>query len=370
MTATAAPTQLNEALRRIAAGAAARDAAPAFPRDAFAALGAAGALALTTPGPDGARPVSFAAEWDAVRAVARADGAVGRIYDGHLNAVERLAALAPEPLRSRELEAVTDGELWLGTWGADPARDADEGTPARLSGPPDDPRLEGVKVFCSGAGGVPRALVLARGPDGEGPPRLCYVDLESGVEVDRDWYRGAGMRASESHRVVFAGARVLAVLGEPGELGREPWFSRDAIRTAASWAGVADRAETAALSMLAARGQPASELAGLAAGRIVTARRTIDAWFAHVARQADGDPAAPLTATAVHLRDAVASACRTLLDEAARACGSRPFALASDLDRARRDLEIFLLQHRLDPLVAREGRGAIESAANNTGQVV
>ena len=40
----------------------------------------------------------------------------------------------------------------------------------------------------------------------------------------------------------FRGARVLAVLGGPGELSREPWFGRDAIRTAASWAGVADSA--------------------------------------------------------------------------------------------------------------------------------
>ena len=47
-----------------------------------------------------------------------------------------------------------------------------------------------------------------------------------------------------------------------------------------------------------------------------------------------------------------------LLDEAARACGSRPFARAAALDRARRDLELFLLQHRLDPMLARAGEAA------------
>jgi hypothetical protein len=43
----------------------------------------------------------------------------------------------------------------------------------------------------------------------------------------------AGMRASESHLVRFHGARVHALLGGPDELLRDPWFGRDAIRTAA-----------------------------------------------------------------------------------------------------------------------------------------
>ena len=51
------------------------------------------------------------------------------------------------------------------------------------------------------------------------------------------------MRASESHLVHFHGAPVYALLGGPDELLREPWFGRDAIRTAARWAGIADAAQ-------------------------------------------------------------------------------------------------------------------------------
>jgi hypothetical protein len=58
----------------------------------------------------------------------------------------------------------------------------------------------------------------------------------------------------------------------------------------------------------------------------------------------------------VQLREAISIAGRTILDEAARACGSRPFATGTPLDRARRDFELFILQHRLDPMVARLGR--------------
>ena len=351
MSALTEPTGIaTGTLEAIARGAAALDADPAFPEAAFERLAADGALALTA----GDRHPGRAREWAAVRAVARADGSVGRIFEGHLNGVERIAVAAPEPLRSAELAAVREGRLRLGVWGADPA--AGEGEPARLADTPAGLALTGEKVFCSGAGGLQRALVLARGEE-PGPPSLVYVDLAD-VEIDRAWYRAGGMRASESHRVRFRDTPVLAVLGAPGELGREPWFSRDAIRTAAAWAGMADSAADAALADLAARGEP-DDLRALGAGRIVTARATIDRWLEHAAARADEDPEADLRSLSVQLREAIAGAARTLLDEAARACGSRPFATGGALDRARRDLELFVLQHRLDPMVARLGREAL-----------
>ncbi|MCA1729626.1 MAG: acyl-CoA dehydrogenase family protein, partial [Actinobacteria bacterium] len=196
-------------LAQISEGAAIRDAEPAFPHRPFRALAEAGLLSLPVPDPVEAhgRRASFGEEWRILRAVAKADGSVGRIFDGHLNGVERVAALASEPLRTRELEAIAAGELLLGVWGADPI--PGEGSPAHLVETGSGPTLEGVKTFCSGSTGLDRALVAVRGTDGRpGPPLLAYVDLSEGVEVDREWFRGSGMRASESHRVVFEGTRV------------------------------------------------------------------------------------------------------------------------------------------------------------------
>src|ERR671910_820345 len=92
---------LEAILARISAGASGRDAHPSFPE-----------------------------EWRVLRAVAGADGSVGRILDGHFNGVDRVSLLAPESLRSRELEAIAAGKLLLGVWGADPI--PGEGEPARL----------------------------------------------------------------------------------------------------------------------------------------------------------------------------------------------------------------------------------------------
>jgi len=349
---------LHIALAEIAAGAEARDAAhePRFPDDAFSLLDNAGVLAFNAI-PGEARPAA-ATELALVRQVAAADGSVGRIFDGHLNAIERLAVQAPVDLRDRELAAVQAGALLAGVWGGDPV--GDEGPAATVTGSV----LRGVKTFCSGAGGLDRAAVLARAEHG-GPPLLVWINVadRDHVEVDPGWYRARGLVASVSHRVVFHDAPVLARLGGQGWISEQPWFGRDALRTAASWAGMADSACSAALATLAERAGR-GELEGLAAGRILTARSTIDVWLEHAAA-AMHRSAPELGIVALRARAAIAAACRALLDEAARACGSRPFARAQALDRARRDLELFLLQHRLDPLLARHGTALLDDLAND-----
>src|SRR4051812_14607153 len=92
---------VRDVLDEVAAQAAVLDEQPAFPRAAFAALQEAGAL---TPAPDKAEELAL------VRRVAKADGSVGRLYEGHLNAVERL-----------RLDGIDPEDHWLGVWGADPA---------------------------------------------------------------------------------------------------------------------------------------------------------------------------------------------------------------------------------------------------------
>jgi hypothetical protein len=150
---------------------------------------------------------------------------------------------------------------------------------------------------------------------------------------------------------------IIARFGGPGALGEQPWFARDALRTASTWAGMADAAAAAALAELSQR--PArGAIEGRAAGLVLTARRTISLWIEAGARAMDTRE--DLSAIALHARVAIAEHCRVLLDEAARACGSWPFARATALDRCRRDLEVFLLQHRLDPLLARAGAAALD----------
>ena len=268
--------------------------------------------------------------------------------------MERVALLAPEPLRGEELEAVAAGERRMGVWGADPL--PAEGAPASIGGPPGDRRISGEKVFCSGAGGIDRALVTAR--DRAGRPLLALVDVSAGVAIDRAWYRGSGLRTAESHRVRFDGARVLAVLGAPGS-----WCASrgsPATRSAPPPAGRASptgpptrRWRRWRSDLRWATWRPSRRAGSWAPSRPSTA-----GWTRRRARPRD--PEADLRATSVQLRAAVADACRAIVDEATRAAGSRPLVAGGHLDRCRRDLDLFLLQHRLDPMVARLGRAELE----------
>ena len=93
---------------------------------------------------------------------------MGRIYDGHLNAVERLAVNGARQTFGTDWDDLAASRLWAGVWGADPL--AGEGPPAEVVETRAGAVLRGVKTFCSGAGGLHRAIVLARAPGNAGGP--------------------------------------------------------------------------------------------------------------------------------------------------------------------------------------------------------
>jgi alkylation response protein AidB-like acyl-CoA dehydrogenase len=350
----------QRALERIAARAGDLDAQPRFPRENFDDLLAAG-----VPQRAGERErCDLGWEIASVRALAGADASTARILDGHFNAVERVALGAAQGLRSRELEQVAAGDLLLGVWGAEPA--AGEGPPAWIERTPaGEIVLRGVKTFCSGAGGLQRALVIAR--DEHGARRLAYADVSSRLRIDRSWYRASGLRSSESHRVEFHDTPVLALLGGEDEITREPWFSRDAVRSAATWAGITDCILDATLANL---GESPGEMRLHALGRMRVARATIDRWLEHCAARlsdvegmgTDIDGAHGARALAGECRIALADSARTIAAEAARVCGSRALVGGGTLDRARRDLDLFLLQHRLDPTLVQIGARTLQAS--------
>ncbi len=351
------------ALEQIAARAGELDAGPRFPDENFDALRTAGVPQLAAE----RERCSLSWEIATVRALACADASTARILDGHLNGVERLALNAPSELLAEELSGVGRGELLVGVWGADPA--AGEGPPARIERSSTGAHvLSGVKTFCSGAGGVQRAMVIAR--DEHGARRLAYADVSRLIWIDRRWYRASGLRSSESHRVEFRDTPVLALLGDEDELMREPWLSRDAVRSAATWAGIADCILQATLSVL---GESADEVRLHAVGEMRVAQATIDRWLEHASLRLqhvdDADTAAEPGAQADEGARALAGECRVALADAARliaaagarVCGSRALVGGGTLDRARRDLDLFLLQHRLDPKLVEIGARALRA---------
>ncbi|MFZ1155310.1 MAG: acyl-CoA dehydrogenase family protein [Solirubrobacteraceae bacterium] len=365
LTLDASTTTFERALEQIAERAIELDGKPRFPRENFEVLMAAGIPQLAA---DRDR-CELGEEIALVRAVASMDASTARILDGHLNGVERLALCASDALRETELQRVRQGELLIGVWGADPS--PGEGPPARIEQDGGALVLKGVKTFCSGAGGVQRALVVAC--DEHGARRVAYVNVTSSIRIDKSWYRASGLRSSESHRVEFCDTPVLAILGGENELTREPWFSRDAVRTAATWAGIADCILRATVNTLRERELDDVRLHTI--GRMRVARATIDLWLDHSASRlqavedidsnmgSERNGAGSPPALAGETRVAIADAARLIAAEAARVCGSRALIDGGTLDRARRDLDLFLLQHRLDPKLVELGAGTLRGGA-------
>ncbi len=99
------------------------------------------------------------------------------------------------------------------------------------------------------------------------------------------------------------------------------------------------------------------------------AQSSIDRWLDHTVGAlgdierllAAGDASPAPRALAGECRLALAEACRTIAAESVRVSGSRGLAGGGPLDRGRRDLDLFLLQHRLDPLLVVLGRATVET---------
>ena len=136
------------------------------------------------------------------------------------------------------------------------------------------------------------------------------------------------------------GARVLAILGEPGELVREP-TSRATQSTAVTWAGIADLAIDAALEF--SRPSPRAASRTRSSPRLrqnITAQATSVRWLEHAARQADEDPRS-------RSRASRRLCARPSPDVAGRSGRGRarlrlsPLRGRLPLDRSRRDLELF-----------------------------
>lgn len=293
--------------------------------------------------------------------IGRGDASIGRLYEGHTNALELVDRLGSDSIRDRWLGSARRG-AFLGVWGADPPEDA-----LRFRREDGRLRLAGAKLYCSGADGLDAALVLARNEDGEkGNRAVLIVPVDDRLRIDRSAWTPIGMCASVSARVEFDGMTLPrdAILCDAGAYLAEPWFSSGAMRFAAVQAGVARGLAEAAAAHLAAHGREtaphqAARLADAAAavagleGLLETAA---DAWDEGCAP--DALPAAAARAAAFgHLaRVAAERALLEAADIAQRAVGLAALMAGHPLNRRLRDALTYVRQPNPDGAKEAAGR--------------
>ena len=162
--------------------------------------------------------------------------AVGRIFEGHVNALQLIQTFGTRSQIARYAEDARDRHKISGVWNAE----ADDGVKVI---PLDNGRyqLQGSKTFCSGAGYVERPFVNGALPGGGW--QMCVVPMDLVVtESDPDWWQPSGMRATASYKVDFSHVELDpgAVIAEPEDYNRQPWLTVGSIRFAAVQLGGAE----------------------------------------------------------------------------------------------------------------------------------
>ena len=265
--------------------------------------------------------------------VGREDLPLGRLFEGHVDALQIVSRYGDDGKRGRIERIARDGGV-LGVWNADLPGEA-----LRCQ----NWCLSGGKSFASGAGILTHALVTV---DVDGGRQLILVDLSRNTpEIDRSFWNVVGMQRSETHVVRWAGEPIIPddLVGQPGDYVREPWFSGGALRFASVQAGGIAGVLDAVREHLVTTGRAgdphqATRLAalyGLAEEASGAVRRAAETWFENERTRL------PLVAAA---RTAVYAAGGEAIKIAQEAVGVQGLFVSHPLAAKLTDLAVYLRQ--------------------------
>lgn len=153
--------------------------------------------------------------------VGRGNLAVGRLYEGHLNALQLVGWFGTKAQKTRLFADAGAGHIFA-VWNTQ----SDNGV--RFEGE----KMSGAKTFCSGASWVTRPVVTGE-IAGNGGWQMAVLKAENCVlEIDKSWWQPLGMRASASFQTDFGGTILENddFLGAAGDYYRQPAFSGGAMR--------------------------------------------------------------------------------------------------------------------------------------------
>jgi alkylation response protein AidB-like acyl-CoA dehydrogenase len=329
---------------RITAAAVARDHQGDFPAEEFDAAGALAApLPIALGGLGFGTEAAAAADTVALlRLIGHANLPLGRVYEGHVNAIRLVCRLGtPEQAQQAAADAA-DGHLF-GVWNTDPAQE-----PLRLEGT----RLAGSKILASGAGHVTRALVTTAGE----PRKLLLVRLERGTRADLSGWTAQGMRASATGRVSFDGIGITAadIIGAPDAYLSQPDFSGGAWRVIAVQLGGLDALMAELRGGLVQRDRHHNPHQLARVGAALIAQETAALFVRRAAELAESaHPHAEQVVAYVGLaRIAVETACLDAMRLAQRSIGLPAFMRPAAIERICRDLATYLRQPVPDETLA------------------
>ena len=338
---------------------------PGFPVEEFGWIADAGLLASALPrelGGDGLHAGRGAALplLRLLKHVGRGSLPVGRIYEGHVNALSLIALFGSDEQLARVADEVHRERRIFGVWNAEEAggiRFADLGG-GRF-------RLEGSKLFCSGTGHVTRPIITGRLP--EGGWQMCVVPMDRvNPHIDHDWWQPVGMESTLSAAVDFTGIELGPedLIGPADAYYRDPWFNGGAIRFAAVQLGGAEALYDAARFYLQRLGRTDHPAQRLRASQMAMAIESGNLWLqgAAAAWECPPEESPAITAYAAMTRTAIEAISQDVIRETERMVGARGMMRPHPFGRMVRDLTMYLRQPAPDAVIEKIGRHVLDAA--------
>ncbi|QRR01464.1 acyl-CoA dehydrogenase family protein [Dyadobacter sandarakinus] len=355
----------NERLfAEIAAASAASDYDGGFPAHEFALLRASGLLTITLPGQalcyDKASTPGLL---QLLKNIGKSSLPVGRIYEGHINALLLIASFGSQDQKSRWFEDA--GANLFGVWNTQDAGglEIEDTGNGRY-------RLTGSKTFCSGAGWIGRPLVTGKliSPEKSGW-QMCIIPTETvkPILADSSFWKPLGMQASASYRMDLTGIEIgeQDLLGLPDDYYRQPLFGSGALRFAAVQLGGAEAVleETHRLLNDFKRTEDPFQQSRIA--EISYLIETGNLWLNQAGELYDRwlhmpGSAEKLIAYANMTRTIIEDACLRSMQLAERSVGSRGLMRPGILERMHRDLTTYLRQPAPDAIQAYVGKYVLD----------
>ena len=274
-------------------------------------------------------------------AIGRGSLPLGRLYEGHVNAVA-LTAHYGTPANLQLLMQDAQAGRPSGVWMAGEPLRLERGGNGRLV-------LRGRKVLCSGAGHFRRPLVAAE-HDGGSQMVIPFVDPPDRAEA-ASW-TAQGMRATATGSVDFDGIEVGddEIVGATGDYLRAPYFRGGAWRVIAVQLGGLEAVLDCFGAQLRASPNRDQPLQLARYGEAEIACETARLWVEKAARMAEGpvEDAEAIDAYVDLARNAFERAALKVVALAQKAIGLKSFLRPNPLERLTRDLTTYLRQPNLD----------------------
>ena len=356
-----APSRLNPLLDRIAELAPDTDREGEFPESAFSALADAGLLAVTLPGHDlDFNQGKTARLLHLLKRIGSANLAVGRVYEGHINALYLIHLYATPAQQARWYADVSQHQRLFSVWNTQ----AEDGV--RMDQVNSSYRLTGAKTFCSGAGWVHRPLITGHlQTDSKNGWQMAVVPTERVAEIRQDerFWQPLGMRASASFKLDFTGVDVSEsdLLGQPGDYLRQPYFSGGAIRFAAVQLGGAEAIFQATRSFLMGMNRIDDILQQTRLAEMACLIESGNQWLQAAGDKTDqwlaqGADWTTIVGYANMTRTAIEEICLRVMPLAERCVGARGLLRPNSFERLHRDLTLYLRQPAPDATLVDIGK--------------